>query len=66
DDYPVADWTDDQLITQYRNVKADFAADSDYLDTDENVATLIQEIIQRGLDGLAEAVEDDPASTGTS
>jgi hypothetical protein len=65
DHYPIADWTDDELIDQYRWVKAEFAGDeSDYLDTDDNVAVLLQEIIKRGLDGLAEAVEDDPATAG--
>ena len=57
--YPVAEWTDEELVDQYRYVKAEFAGeDSEYLDTDENVADLIQEIIRRGLDGIAEAVED--------
>lgn len=64
DDYPVTEWTDTELIEQYRYVKAEFATDSDYLDSDDDVGALIQEIIQRGLDGLAEAVEDDPATTG--
>jgi len=65
DHYPIADWTDDELIDQYRWVKVEFAGDeSDYLDTDDNVAVLLQEIIRRGLDGLAEAVEDDPATAG--
>ena len=63
-DYPIPEWTDDELIDQYRYVKAEFATDSDYLDSDDDVGTLIQEIIRRGIDGLAEAVEDDPATTG--
>lgn len=63
--YPVGAWTDEELIDQYRYVKAEFAGeDSDYLDTDENVADLIQEIIRRGLDGIAEAVENDSARVG--
>jgi predicted metal-dependent phosphotriesterase family hydrolase len=63
--YPVAAWTDEELIDQYRYVKAEFAGeDSDYLDTDENVADLIQEITRRGLDGIAEAVENDSARVG--
>ena len=54
-----------QLIDQYRYVKAEFGGDeSDYLDSDENVAVLIEEIIQRGIVDLAEAVEEDPATTG--
>jgi hypothetical protein len=60
DEYPIADWSDDELIDQYRYVKAEFATDSDYLDSDDDVGTLIQEIIQRGLDGLAEAAETNP------
>ena len=65
DHYPIAEWTDDQLIDQYRYVKAEFGGDeSDYLDSDDNVAVLLQEIIQRGLDGIAEAVEDDQAAAG--
>jgi hypothetical protein len=61
--YPISEWTDDELIDQYRSVKAEFGGDeSDYLDSDENVAVLLQEIIQRGLDDLAEAVEDEPAA----
>ena len=65
DQYPITEWSDDELIDQYRNVKAEFRGDeSDYLDSDENVAVLLQEIIQRGLDDLAEAVEDEPAAPG--
>jgi hypothetical protein len=65
DDYPIAEWTDDELIDQYRYVKAAFGGDeSDYLDRDENVAVLIEEIIQRGIEDLAEAVEEDPATAG--
>jgi len=63
DRYPIEEWTDDELIDQYRYVKAEFAGDSDYLDGDEQVGVLIQEIIGRGLDGLAEAVEDEPDGT---
>jgi len=58
--YPIEEWTDDELIDQYRYVKAEFSGDSNYLDGDEKVGVLIQEIIGRGLDGLAEAVEDEP------
>jgi|GEM_PF-4585426 hypothetical protein len=65
DHYPIAEWKDDELIDQYRYVKAEFGGDeSDYLDSDENVAVLLKEIIQRGLDDLAEAVEDEPAAAG--
>jgi hypothetical protein len=65
DRYPIADWTDDELIDQYRYVKSAFAGDeSDYLDSDDNIAVLLNEIITRGLDGLAEAVEDDPTAVG--
>ena len=60
-----SEWTDNELIDQYRYVKAEFGGDeSDYLDSDENVAVLIEEIIQRGIEDLAEAVEGDPATTG--
>ena len=63
DDYPIEEWADEELIDQYRAIKAQFAGEeSDYLDTDENVGDLIQEIIRRGLDGLAEAVEDGPTA----
>ena len=62
--YPIEEWTDNDLLDQYRHIKSQFAGeDSDYLDDDDNVAALIQEIIRRGLDGLAEAVADDPANT---
>ena len=66
DSYPIPEWKDDELIDQYRYVKAEFGGDeSDYLDRDENVAVLLKEIIHRGLDDLAEAVEDDePAAAG--
>jgi hypothetical protein len=65
DDYPIEEWGDEELIDQYRSIKAQFAGEeSNYLDTDEDVGDLIQEIIRRGLDGLAEAVEDDPTSAG--
>ena len=63
--YPIAEWTDDELIDQYRYVKAEFGGDeSDYLDSDANVAVLLKEIIQRDLDDLAEAVEEDPSTAG--
>jgi hypothetical protein len=65
DGYPIAQWTDTELIDQYRYVKSAFAGDeSDYLDSDDNVAVLLNEIIERGLESLAEAVEDDPAAVG--
>jgi hypothetical protein len=65
DRYPIRDWTDDELIDQYRYVKATLATeDPDYLDTDENVAALIQEIIVRDLEGLAEATEGNPGEIG--
>ena len=65
DQYPIVEWTDDELIDQYRYVKAAFGGDeSDYLDSDENVAVLIEEIIRRGIEDLAEAVEEDPATAG--
>jgi hypothetical protein len=64
DRYPIRDWTDDELIDQYRYVKTTFETDSDYLDTDDNVAALIQEIIVRDLDGLAEATEGNPGDIG--
>lgn len=65
DDHPVEDWTDVELIDQYRYIKAEFGGDdSEYLDNDDNVAALIQEIIRRGLDDLAEAVEGDQSSAG--
>jgi hypothetical protein len=64
-DYPIVEWTDDELIDRYRQVKAQIGAEhSDYLDRDEDVAALLQEIIRRGLDDLAEAVGDDPATAG--
>ena len=63
--YPIVEWTDDELIDRYRHVKAQMGAEhSDYLDRDEDVAALLQEIIRRGLDDLAEEVEDDPATAG--
>ena len=66
DHYPIAEWTDNEIIDQYRYVKAEFGGDeSDYLDSDENVAVLLEEIIRRGLEDLAEAVEDEPAATGS-
>jgi len=68
DHYPIEEWTDDELIDQYRHVKAEFASDTDYMDSDEHVGALLQEIIRRGLDDLAEAVEDVPTTSdrGTS
>jgi len=66
DHYPIAEWTDDEIIDQYRYVKAEFGGDeSDYLDSDENVAVLLEEIIRRGLGDLAEAVEAESAATGS-
>jgi hypothetical protein len=63
--YPIVEWTDDELIDRYRHVKAQTGAEhSDYLDSDDDVAALIQELIRRGLDDLAEAVEDHPSAAG--
>lgn len=62
--YPIEQWTADELIDQYRYVKAEFAGDPDYMDSDDDVGALIQEIIRRGLDDLAEAVEDESTNSG--
>ena len=65
DNYPISDWSDDELIDRYRYVKAEFGGDeSDYLDSDANVGVLLKEIIFRDLDHLAEAVGDEPATVG--
>jgi len=65
DHYPIAEWTDEELIDRYRYVKAEFGGDeSDYLDSDANVAVLLKEIILRDLDDLAEAVGAEPAAPG--
>jgi hypothetical protein len=65
DNYPISDWSDDELIDRYRYVKAEFGGDeSDYLDSDANVDVLLKEIILRDLDHLAEAVGDEPATAG--
>jgi hypothetical protein len=66
DHYPISNWSDDELIDQYRYVKAEFGGDeSEYLDSDPNVAVLLKEILQRDLDDLAEAVGDEPAAAGS-
>ena len=65
DNYPISDWSDDELIDRYRYVKAEFGGDeSAYLDSDANVGVLLKEIILRDLDHLAEAVGDEPATAG--
>ena len=66
DRHPIEEWTDHELIDQYRYVKAELAAeDRDHLESDDSaLASLISEIIRRGLDDLAEAVEDNPAGAG--
>ena len=66
DSHPIEEWTDHELIDQYRYVKAEFAAeDPDYLESDDSaLAALSSEITRRGLDDLAEAVDGDPASAG--
>jgi len=64
DHYPIEEWTENELIDQYRYVKAEFANDTKYLDSDEHFGALLVEIIRRGLDDLAEAAEDEPKTSG--
>ena len=66
DRHPIEEWTDHELIDQYRYIKAELAAEErEYLESDDSaLAALISEITRRGLDDLAEAVEGDPASAG--
>jgi hypothetical protein len=53
-EHPLVEWTDRELIDQYRYVRPGY--DEEYLNVgdDKAVGTLIQEITRRGLDDVAE------------
>ena len=55
DRHPIEEWTDHELIDQYRYIKAELAAEErEYLESDDSaLAALISEITRRGLDDLA-------------
>lgn len=65
-DHPLEEWSDHELIDQYRYVKGELAdEDPGYRKSDESpLAALVEEIARRGLEVLADDVEADPASAG--
>jgi hypothetical protein len=53
-EHPLVQWTDRELIDQYTGLKPRFDEEDDTVYDDDAVGTLIQEIIRRGLDDVAE------------
>jgi hypothetical protein len=64
--HPIEEWTDHELIDQYRYVKAETADDvPDHRSSDDGpLAALVEEIGRRGLEVLADDVGADPSSAG--
>jgi len=61
--HPIEDWTDHELIDQYRYLKGDLA-DQGLESEDGPLDALVEEIGRRGLEALADDVDEDPASAG--
>lgn len=63
---PIEEWTDAELLDQYRFTQAEIAdEDSEYLQSDDSpLAVLEAEIERRGLEAQGEAVEPDASSPG--
>jgi hypothetical protein len=61
--HPIEDWTDHELIDQYRYVQGELN-DEDPKNDDGSLDALVEEIARRGLTVLADDVEADPASAG--
>ena len=61
--HPIEDWSDHELIDQYRYVKGEL----DEEDSESEAGpldALVEEIARRGLTVLADDVEGDPGSAG--
>jgi hypothetical protein len=63
DHHPIEDWTDHELIDQYRYVKGEFIDEAPD-DDDGPLDALVEEIARRGLSFLADDVEADVGSAG--
>lgn len=61
--HPIEDWSDHELIDQYRYVKGELS-DEDPASEDGPLDALVEEIARRGLTVLADDVEADPGSAG--
>jgi hypothetical protein len=59
----IEDWTDHELIDQYRYVQGELK-DEDPDNDDGSLDALVEEIARRGLTVLADDVDPDPASAG--
>jgi hypothetical protein len=63
DHHPIENWTDHELIDQYRYVQGELN-DEDPDNDDGPLDALVEEIARRGLTVLADDVEADSASAG--
>jgi hypothetical protein len=63
DHHPIENWTDHELIDQYRYVQGELN-DEDPDNEDGPLDALVEEIARRGLTILADDVEADSASAG--
>jgi hypothetical protein len=61
--HPIEDWTDHELIDQYRYVTGELD-DEDPESAEGPLDALVEEIARRGLTVLADDVEADPGSAG--
>jgi hypothetical protein len=61
--HPIEDWSDHELIDQYRYVKGELSED-DPESEEGPLDALVEEIARRGLTVLADDVEADPRSAG--
>jgi hypothetical protein len=61
--HPIEEWTDHELIDQYRYVQGELN-DEDPKNDDGSLDALVEEIARRGLTVLADDVEADTASAG--
>jgi hypothetical protein len=61
--HPIEDWSDHELIDQYRYVKGELADEEPESD-DGPLDALVEEIARRGLTPLGDDVEADVASAG--
>jgi hypothetical protein len=63
EEHPIEQWSDHELIDQYRYVQGELS-DEDLTTRDAPLSALVEEIARRGLSVLADDVEPDPASAG--
>lgn len=60
---PIEEWTDSELIDQYRYLQAELA-DEDPETEDDPIEALVEELSRRGLMSLADEVEPDLDTAG--